>query len=250
MSADAKPFPITPVLPESAHPFLAELRAGLERSRGSVHEVQHLLRTILCDPALATLSKEDRYTIQLFFEILEDLVRQGWNFEYHEDKLIAAPPGAMNGDGADRQEIKHALRASLAAARDEQLREPPVRRFILAMERARWHRGRQVSVLNLFVSPQAFAHDLQRRLEAPESIRDELLQTAIQPYLQLATDDHDDFTGLRLIDIWRYCRYTWSLPLSSQPGRQARALRQPLYPRLMRANTLLSPRAEDGGRCP
>ena len=36
----------------------------------------------------------------------------------------------------------------------------------------------------------------------------------------MATPDRDEHTGLRLLDIWRYCRYTWSLPFHSQPGRR------------------------------
>jgi hypothetical protein len=57
-------------------------------------------------------------------------------------------------------------------------------------------------------------------MAAPEPIRDGLMRDAVKPYLQRATEERDTHTNIRLIDIWRYCRYTWSLPASSQPGRQ------------------------------
>jgi len=220
MSAEAKPFPLEPNLPPSAAPFMDHLRRGLDQARGQIAQVQGLLREILADLALETLPDEERLSIRLFFEIIQDFVPQGWGFQHHAGKLIAIPPEVVNGGEADQQEVKKALRASLITARDEQLRDPATRRFVLGMERSRWHRGRQVSVLNLFLSPQAFGLDLQRRLDAPEAIRQELLKGAIDPYLQMATEERDESTNLRLIDIWRYCRYTWSLPLSSQPGRQ------------------------------
>ena len=116
--------------------------------------------------------------------------------------------------------MKARLRTALVEARNEQLREPSVRGFLAEMERTRrWGSARR-SVLDLFASPQGLAADLAHRLAAPEKIRDDLLRRAVRPYLQRATDDLDAHTGLRLRDVWRYCRYTWSLPYNSQPGRR------------------------------
>lgn len=220
MSSDAKPFPLQPILPVAAEPFEQEFRSGLEHCRTQGFCIEELLDTILASLRQSQLSEEDYLSIRLFFELLQDLTRQGWAFEYRGEQFVAIPPGAAAGRGTDQQEIKRRLRASLVAARDEQLREPATHRFILDLERPHWFRGQQVSVLNLFVSPRDFATDLKRRLNAPFSLQKELLRDFVKPYLQLATEDRDEFTNLRLIDIWRYCRYTWSLPLSAQPGRQ------------------------------
>ena len=220
MSSDAKPFLLQPNLPASAEPFVQQFRAGLERCRTQGFCIEELLDSILVSIRQHQLLEEELLTIRLFFELMQDLTRQGWGFEYRANQLVALPPGAATGRGVDQQEIKQQLRASLIVARDEQLREPTTRRFVLEMERPRWHRGQQISVLNLFVSPQDFAIDLRRRLIAAPSLQPELLRDFVQPYLQPATEDRDEFTNLRLIDIWRYCRYTWSLPLSAQPGRQ------------------------------
>ena len=48
----------------------------------------------------------------------------------------------------------------------------------------------------------------------------EQLRCAVSPYLQLVNgEERDTFTGLRLIDIWRYFRYLWAIPYLATPGR-------------------------------
>lgn len=234
MSSDAKPYPLQPTLPPAAEPFVQQLRDGLAHCRTQGFCIEELLATVLTSLQQSHLTEADYLATRLFFEILQDLTRQGWGFAYRGEQFTAIPPGAVNGHGTDQQEIKRQIRASLVAARDDQLREPSIRRFILDMERPRWVRGQQVSVLSLFVAPHDFAADLQRRLHAPPALRDELLLDAVQPYLQMATDERDTHTNLRLINIWRYCRYTWSLPYSSIPGRQifylVRDASRPLHP--------------------
>ena len=178
-----------------------------------------MLQEILAASELADLPEADRLTTRLFFEVLQDLSRQHWGFEYHDAQLLAFPPSSAAQDHGHREEIKRRLRASLVAARNEQLREEPVRRFVLDLERPRRHGWRKLSVLDLLLSPKKFATDLRRIIDAPEKLHHGLLKESVQPYLQMATEERDEFTGIRLVDIWRYCRYTWSLPLSQQPGR-------------------------------
>lgn len=86
-------------------------------------------------PELAGLPEEDQLSVRLFFQILHDLSRHGWAFEYRDDSLLAYAPEVANGNGSDQKEIKRRLQASLLTARNEQLREPSVRRFVRAMER-------------------------------------------------------------------------------------------------------------------
>lgn len=220
MTTTAKTWPIDPTLPSGAAPVLAAFRRAVQESRCQPTRLQAAARTLLTDPALAEVPEKDRVAARLLLEVFDDLVHQGWCFEMREGRLFALPPDASLGEGADQREIKQRLRASLAAARTEQLREETNRRFIRDMERPRRWKGREVSVLNHLLSGEDLAADLRRRQSAPASIRQQLLDEAIQPYLQRATDDRDPDTNLRLVDIWRYCRYTWSLPLSAQPGRQ------------------------------
>ncbi len=219
MSTDLEGIVLDPRIPIAARPLEDRLRRGLDPQQGCPDHLQDLLQKILAAPELAHLSEADRLTARLFFEVLQDLANQHWRFEYRGAQLLAFPPNSAARDHGDREEIKRRLRASLVAARNEQLREEPVKRFVLDLERPRWHGWRKVSVLDLLLSPGEFAADLRRIIDAPEKTWHNLLKESVQPYLQMATEERDEFTGIRLVDVWRYCRYTWSLPLSQQPGR-------------------------------
>ena len=219
MSTDSGEIPLNPKIPITALPLVNRLRRNLDLQQGHPDLLQRSLKEILAAPELAALPEADRLTTRLYFEILQDLVRQGWIFDYRDAQMFAIPPSSAVQIHSDREEIKSRIRASLVAARDEQLREEPVRRFVLDVERPRWHDWHKVSVLDLLLSPKEFATDLKRILDAPEKTRHDLLKESIDPYLQMATEERDEFTGIRLVDVWRYCRLSWSLPLSQQPGR-------------------------------
>src|SRR5262249_9782998 len=46
------------------------------------------------------------------------------------------------------------------------------------------------------------------------------LRTCVDPYLQFATSGAVcEFTGFRLIDVWRYFRHTWTTQYNSTTGR-------------------------------
>lgn len=66
-------------------------------------------------------------------------------------------------------------------------------------------------------------HELAAKLKTMAAAKEPtaLLATTIQPYLQFIRKDNDccEWTGLRLIDIWRYFRHTWANPYKSIPGR-------------------------------
>ena len=50
--------------------------------------------------------------------------------------------------------------------------------------------------------------------------RFEALRDAVRPYLQLVDPGGcDEHTGIPLRDIWRYFRFTWSIPQTPIPGR-------------------------------
>ena len=57
-----------------------------------------------------------------------------------------------------------------------------------------------------------------RGLEGEERVA--ALGDAIKPYLQEADRSVDPTTGRRLREIWRYFRYSWSIPQVPTPGRQ------------------------------
>lgn len=213
-----KKYNLQPVLPQSAGYIMKSFYSDISKTR-SRYSLESLINGYLNSKDIDNLTLEDKLSVKLFFEIFLDLVRQGWSVEFSEDTLYAIPPDGKLG-AMDKVEIKKRIREGLAEARNEQLREPSVKKFVLEQERPRLVKGKQVSVLNHFLKPIELYRDLDRRMKAPEEIRMQLLKDSIKPYLQLVNGERDQFTNIRLNDIWRYARYTWSLPLSSQPGRQ------------------------------
>lgn len=183
------------------------------------------------------LVRHEYLRLHVFGRVLLDLARQGWHFVAvapvvpgGPQRLGTTPPDSADWTGRPpedtarptRDEVKKLLQQALVAHREEQLLEPAVQRFVRRLERPRRHAGRLVSVRSLLADPRLLAADLQNALADPTPAqRDERLLNLVQPYLQAATaDDVDEYTGLPLLDIWRYCRYTWSLPFQTQPGRR------------------------------
>lgn len=180
----------------------------------------------------AILPKIVNLRLQVLGNVLLDLTRQGWLFAATGELTVsetialrATPPDTVHRASAAQErpapaEVKDTLRRALLVSRDEQRRDPVVRTFLRRMEQTRVYRGQRVNVRVLLTSPGQLATDLLAALATPEAIREEQLSNLVQPYLQLASELPDEHTGLRLLDIWRYCRYTWSLPLQTQPGRR------------------------------
>jgi hypothetical protein len=116
---------------------------------------------------------------------------------------------------------KSRVRAQLRLERDAQLAQLPVRSFIRSMEVRRIHGGHAVSIFSLMREGRELAAKLEdaRRALSPEA-RERALNAAISPYLQFVRDDaRCEWTGEKLLDIWRYFRHTWSSPYRSVPGR-------------------------------
>ena len=68
------------------------------------------------------------------------------------------------------------------------------------------------------------------------------LANCVDPYLQFVTSENAAcaFTGLRLMDIWRYFRHTWTNQYTSVPGRTMMFL--------VRDRAAVNP-PRDGDRC-
>jgi hypothetical protein len=144
--------------------------------------------------------------------VLRDLADQGWTIEVKPDRslIVRAPDIAT-----DPMEEKARVRKQELLKREEQLSTPSVRRFIRDMERPREHEGRFVSVFNVMRDGKRLAEELR----AAEG-SDRGLESVIDPYLQVVSPrDRCPHTGLRLVDIWRYFRHTWTNQYTSTPGR-------------------------------
>ncbi len=153
-------------------------------------------RRVVGDPAMdAALS------------VLGDLVAQGWCLRVHGGSLSVRPPTVE----ADPIAEKERVRRQELLKRDEQLETPSVRRFIERMERPREYGGRFVSIFSLMRDGAELAASLRLKGANAE---------AIDPYVQvISSGDRCEHTGLRLLDVWRYFRHTWTNQLTSTPGR-------------------------------
>ena len=78
----------------------------------------------------------------------------------------------------------------------------------------------EYSILDLVARGDELARDLKSIVHLQGNDRDMAVQRVVQPYLQLVEGGEVcEHSGFRLIDIWRYFRYSWSLPYFSTPGR-------------------------------
>lgn len=212
-------------LPSSAEPIRRAFIASTLPHRARPSLQLECVRKLQYHKLLEDLSEADRLTTLLFLQVVEDLTEVGWTFQYSPPNCLkvfplTTTPDPKSGKTSSLQEVKQNIRQMLVKRRNEQLRSQSVRKFLHRLERPREYRGVQVSILDLFTDGKSLAQDIRRRLNAPEEVSEQLLLDAVDPYLQKVTDDRDPFTGLKLQEIWRYCRYTWSLPYSSQPGRR------------------------------
>lgn len=132
--------------------------------------------------------------------LLKDLSLQGWQFRAESGKLYLF----MHEDNLDD---KAHIRYRLSAERNAQFKTESVKRFIIRMETQRLFKGEQVSIKNLIGNKDVLIQNIRKGSKVCD------------PYIQLVTQDKDEFTGIELSDIWRYFRYTWAIPYKTMPGR-------------------------------
>ena len=132
--------------------------------------------------------------------VLIDLSQQGWIFEIQDNDLFLR----MEADNVDD---KRMLRYRLSAERNAQFKTASVAAFVRKMEAAKTYNGKTVSIENLIGNTDAWMERIRNGHQVCE------------PYVQLVTNDRDEYTGYKLTDIWRYFRYTWSIPYKTMPGR-------------------------------
>lgn len=181
--------------------------------------------------ALRKLSREwiddgDSLELRSILLLVADLLDQGWSIRPAPDHIIFEPPSLLRGSEDTVMSVKARLQRSLQIARDRQLREPSVRQFIARMERPalRGHTAPS-SITDLIDDGNALADALEEVRRVPERQRLSALRRVVAPEIEIcepAVRCRD--TGLRLIDIWRYFRHTWTHEYRSIPGRQMMVL--------------------------
>lgn len=151
--------------------------------------------------------------------VLADLIRLRWRIVRRGYSYALENPSetARSRTTDELVASKLALREELRPVVEEQRSQPAVRAFVERIERGT--RAKR-SVLELVADPD----ELRGRLALPTALtgdgRVTALRGAIMPYLQRATNERDEFTGIPLRDVWRYFRFGWSIPQTPVPGRQ------------------------------
>lgn len=160
----------------------------------------------------------DRQALLSAGYVLSDLIAQGWRIRIRTECLEVRPPDPVEGDNMAE---KARIRRQELVKRDGQLRQPSVQKFIESMERKRLHRGQFVSIFSLMRDGRELADRLREVRFYHEDLRTDELTKIVDPYLEFVTADNSicEHTGLRLMDIWRYFRHTWTNQYTSVPGR-------------------------------
>jgi hypothetical protein len=154
----------------------------------------------------------------LVCNVLIDLYLQGWTIKL-ERGCIHLYELVIRSESLNDSKIR--IRNQHLQERDAQLREPSVKEFISSMERKRltnkgWH-----SIFSVMRDGDELASSLKIASQEIDPVRrGQLLDAAIDPYIQFVDNRAVCAeTGLKLGDIWRYFRHTWTTIYRSIPGR-------------------------------
>lgn len=155
--------------------------------------------------------------------VLIDLARLNWEIKETGFGIELQSPPPLHPTGLNREQLvaqKDAIRRELEPLRRAQFDSPNVRLFIRRLETPQPGKKKR-SILALIADGRELAQRLNTASNVDKHLQKESLSLAIKPYLQLVQEGaKDNFTGIALGDIWRYFRYSWSIPQTSIPGRQ------------------------------
>ena len=143
--------------------------------------------------------------------VVLDLKKQGWDFKIENKRIYGARPSNNHVDNRTIRKIQ------FHAQRNEQLREETVQRFIKEVESPKYFKGDRVSIMSVMED----GRNLVKKIESLQKTVNKLsIKQFVDPYIELVTENKKcGFTGIKLTDIWRYFRYTWTNPSQSVPGR-------------------------------
>ena len=145
------------------------------------------------------------------------LVESGYGLELHSPR----PQDERVSGAAAARRHKEVIRSELRPRLRQQFSDPNVRKFIRRMEFPSAASKRK-SIRTLIADGAELKSRLSpaHRHRADDRACAEALRDAVRPYLQLVESGvRDDCTGFLLGDVWRYFRYTWSIPQTPIPGR-------------------------------
>ena len=210
-------FPFTPAVMSErlvARQLLA-VATKLAHCSGDQESIEDIRSSALAKAA--SLGPEFATEAKCCISLLADLAAQGWEVRVNGACIDIAAPDASGS----QEQRKAQVRAGHHVGRDAQLATPPVRRFIAELERPRPFKGAWYSIFSVMGDGRELAALCDEVAALPEDQREAAVASCVEPYVQtVSTDAVCEITGLRLIDIWRYFRHTWTTAYKSTPGRK------------------------------
>jgi hypothetical protein len=210
---------LEPLLPSKASrdAFVEHGRrlSRLRRDNGS-DEIFENARSHFVATAKAS-RRADRQALLAAGLVMSDLAMQGWIIRVQDERVHVRPPKRVTEKAAEKERI----RRQELIKRNAQLRKPSVRRFVDSMERQRLHNGKYVSIYSLMRDGRELVEGLRGARKHLNNGWADALAKLVDPYIQFVTSETAAcaFTGLRLMDVWRYFRHTWTNQYTSVPGR-------------------------------
>ena len=159
-----------------------------------------------------TFNLAQRKKYRAVWMLFRDLTRASWKACYRDGVLYMSLPSLNGADihDASSPEVKNLLRSWMSESRHERL--VSYTDFIQRMERKNTSNH---DISELIADGEELAARLEKARKGEISLSD-----AVSPYLQLVTEnERDSFTGIKISEIWRYFRLTWSTPAETTPGR-------------------------------
>lgn len=161
---------------------------------------------------------EGRIRYLAALEVLLDLIEIDYDIRKNSELHVVRPDPDRYKD--DPEAFKEQERTILRKESRAQFKEESVRDFVRKMERDNTHSGNGGSILDLITDGADFYQDLAPLQGQSQDKIAEDLDDVVQPYIQKVVGGRKcSCTGLDLMDIWRYFRYTWLTPYNTVPGR-------------------------------
>ncbi len=202
----------------SCEAFLAHARAlARVRKDDEYEEAVDEVRGSFTE-SVRSSGRSDRQVLLAAGLVLTDLAMQGWQLRVRLGRVEVSSPAQVSDDRATE---KARIRRQELVKRDAQLRQAAVQKFLRSMERTRVFNGKFTSIFSLMRDGRELAERLRKARDHSNNGRAGVLASVVDPYVEFVASDEAtcSFTGLRLMDIWRYFRHTWTNQYTSVPGR-------------------------------
>lgn len=160
--------------------------------------------------------------------LLHDLYSKGYDLQIGKDgdaELIDVWYPLFSDNKGEKR--KDSVRKGHIIERDSQLLKRSNKDFIKKIEAKRLHGTKWVSIYDLMADGKKLVEKIREFISLNGNSNGEKINydSIISPYIQFVNPDKDcKHTGIKLNDIWRYFRHTWSLEYKSLPGRSIRIL--------------------------